>query len=436
MTYITIPQLSICLDFFGLVILLIILFGSINEKAKEKSSSASFVSLLIFTILTLLADIVAWNAEGKPSLRTVNMVFSTIAPCFSLVAVMSFLNYMRKTLFPANRIIAIICQFLSALGFLSIIALLINVFGGFITIVDESGHLVHYDEPYLVITYLTFPLLAFVTILILQFFATGTPFLKRVAYTVYSIFPLIGAILDFFFLGLSLTFLGFVVSIMLLYTGIYRQKQQLIVSQQNALMLSQINPHFMYNTLSTIAAMCDIEPRQAKKLTLEFSQYLRSNITSLSSMDLIPFSQEMNHVECYLKIEKTRFQESLNVSYSIECKDFYVPPLTIQPLVENAVRHGITRKAGGGTIYISTYKSKDNYVIDIRDNGVGFDTGRKPQDKRKHVGLENITNRIRHMCNGRLEIHSTIGVGTRVIITIPQKHAHPTKEETHEHLSR
>ena len=182
-------------------------------------------------------------------------------------------------------------------------------------------------------------------------------------------------------------------------------------------MLSQINPHFVYNTLSTIAAMCDTSPKQAKYLTIDFSQYLRRNINTLNGEAIIPFEQEMEHVECYLKIEKARFRERLNVIYSIGCKEFSVPPLTIQPIVENAVKHGITKKAEGGTIKICTYEENENYIIEIIDDGVGFDT----ETAEFHVGIANVRSRIAARCRGELTVKSTIGVGTRVRIEIPKQ---------------
>jgi LytS/YehU family sensor histidine kinase len=124
----------------------------------------------------------------------------------------------------------------------------------------------------------------------------------------------------------------------------------------------------------------------------------------------------MEHVECYLKIEKARFREQLNVIYSIQCKDFNIPPLTVQPLVENAVKHGITKKTNGGTIKISTFEEDQHYIVEIIDDGVGFDT----ENAEKHVGIENVKSRVATMCRGKISIKSTLGIGTRVTIQIPK----------------
>ena len=167
--------------------------------------------------------------------------------------------------------------------------------------------------------------------------------------------------------------------------------------------------------------MCDISPKLAKNLTIDFSRYLRQNLNSMTDEHLIPFEKELEHVECYLRIEKTRFRENLNVIYSIQCKDFYIPPLTVQPIVENAVKHGITKKADGGTVKISTFSTEKSYVIEIIDDGVGFDPEALTAQDQRHVGLENVESRVTRMCKGSIFVKSTVDVGTRVTIEIPRK---------------
>jgi sensor histidine kinase YesM len=251
----------------------------------------------------------------------------------------------------------------------------------------------------------------------MTFFAKSSTKINRFAFFIYTLFPVAGVIIDYTFHGLSLTCVGFTISILVIYTSIYLARQKQLEVQRNALMLSQINPHFVYNTLTAIAAMCDISPKQAKLLTIDFSQYLRRNIGTLMSEELLPFEQEMDHVECYLKIEKARFRERLNVIYSIQCKNFTLPPLTLQPLVENAIKHGVTKKAEGGTIKITTYDTDTDYVVEIIDDGVGFEF----ETTEMHVGLQNVRSRIAAMCRGELTVKSTVGVGTRVTIEIPKK---------------
>lgn len=283
--------------------------------------------------------------------------------------------------------------------------------------VDELGHYVRVDDITMSIIYLLFPVLSLITIVLALIFTETADKKIKLLFIIYTVFPIVGVLLDYYIHGLSLTYIGLVLSVLIIYANIYLQRQKMIDSQRNALMLSQINPHFVYNTLSTIASMCDISPKQAKYLTIDFSQYLRRNLSTLTCDETIPFDQELNHVECYLKIEKARFGERLNVLYSIQCKDFNVPTLTVQPLVENAIKHGITKKAKGGTVKIITYDTDTHYFIEIIDDGVGFDSN----STEMHVGLQNVRNRISAMCKGNLTVKSTVGVGTRVTIEIPKK---------------
>jgi LytS/YehU family sensor histidine kinase len=292
-----------------------------------------------------------------------------------------------------------------------------NAFWGYACTVNEQGHWHHTESLAMGIGYLIFPIFSFFAIVLMAIFAKRSAKVSRVAFVMYTIFPVAGVILDYTVHGLSLTYVGLTVSILVIYTSIYLKKQKLIESQRNALMLSQINPHFIYNTLSTIASMCDVSPTQAKHLTIDFSRYLRQNLSTLSTEGLIPFEQELEHVECYLKIEKARFREKLNVIYSIQCKNFSLPPLTVQPLVENAVKHGITKKASGGTLRILTLEEDDCYIVRIIDDGVGFDT----EKAEMHVGLQNVRSRLAATCRGDLNVKSTVGIGTRVTIAIPKK---------------
>ncbi|NMS88664.1 hypothetical protein HGQ85_01900 [Clostridioides difficile] len=134
---------------------------------------------------------------------------------------------------------------------------------------------------------------------------------------------------------------------------------------------------------------------------------------------LISFDKELSHLENYLCIELLRFGERVKVKYELLNTDFYIPVLTIQPIVENAIRHGITKKKEGGTIIISTSKDKENVYIVIKDDGVGFKVLEKINDGKNHVGIKNVKRRLKTQCNGSLAIESCMGKGTIVTIVIP-----------------
>lgn len=187
------------------------------------------------------------------------------------------------------------------------------------------------------------------------------------------------------------------------------------------LMLSQIQPHFMYNALNTIKYLTKKDPKSAETAIVKFSSYLRANMDSLTQKEPIPFKKEMEHVQNYIHIESLRFGDRLKVEYDIEYDDFLIPPLTIQPIAENAIKHGINQRVNGGTLKISSYEKDDEIFILIEDDGVGFDVNEQKNDGRSHIGMNNIKTRLKEMLNARVEFSSTQDVGTKVTIIIPKE---------------
>ena len=189
---------------------------------------------------------------------------------------------------------------------------------------------------------------------------------------------------------------------------------------QISIMLSQIQPHFLYNTLNSIYQLCETNPMRARFLVSSFSEYLRNNLSTLEEPGLIPVETELAHINTYLDIEKVRFEDTLEIEYDIKSLDFSLPVLTVQPIVENAVKHGTSKKRGGGTVKISTDEDNENYIIQVSDTGCGFDPAKPKNDGKRHVGIENVKQRLSNMCHGSLTIESEIGTGTCVTITIPK----------------
>ncbi len=411
------PYVNIALNTFALLVTLIIFVACVNEYSKKKIAAKYFLLFQASIIVALVADIVAWLGEGHPELALMTIVANTLMACACRIAIVGFMAYVVVCLYTNSRAASFVLHLFQVLCALSILFCIGNAFFGYAYYVTESGHYEHSGNTAMGVLYLLYPILAAAALILMALFAKPSARVSRGLFLLYTLFPLAGVVIDYTFHGISLTCASFTVSILIIYTNIYLMRQKELQAQRNALMLSQINPHFVYNTLSTIAAMCDVSPKQAKSLTIDFSQYLRRNIDSMTSDTLIPFDRELEHVECYLKIEKTRFRERLNIIYAIQCRDFQVPPLTVQPLVENAIKHGITKRAEGGTIKICTFEEDTSYVVEIIDDGVGFEA----QSAEMHVGLENVKSRLAMTCRGDLTVKSTPGIGTRVYIEIPKR---------------
>ena len=184
-------------------------------------------------------------------------------------------------------------------------------------------------------------------------------------------------------------------------------------------MISQIHPHFIYNTLGSIEQLCEIDPKKAGELVHNFSKYLRGNFRELDNPKPISISQEMEHVRYYISIEKVRFPD-MTFTFEMKSEDFSLPALTVQPIVENAVKHGLMKLQDGGTIHVKTFETDTHYCISVEDDGAGFDT-EILKEEREHVGIRNIRGRLEAMVRGTLEIESTQGVGTKVLIKIPKE---------------
>lgn len=206
-----------------------------------------------------------------------------------------------------------------------------------------------------------------------------------------------------------------------------------------AVMISQIQPHFLYNALNTIKSLIKRDPKKAEKAVIDFSLYLRGNMDSLTQKDPIPFSEELEHVKYYCNIEKLRFQDKLDIYYEIGPDGFYVPTLSVQPIVENAIKHGVTKKPEGGTVTVSTYEDESNFYIKVEDDGKGFDVKLLDGDRndgRSHIGIANIKQRFADIMGGSVLIESEEGTGTTVTVTLPKDKNVKTLRESLEMQNR
>ena len=204
-------------------------------------------------------------------------------------------------------------------------------------------------------------------------------------------------------------------------------ERDLMAAQRIRIMMTQIQPHFLFNALNTIRALYAKDPPLADRTLENFSAYLRQNLESLSQTDLVPVSKELEHTRLYAEIEMLRFP-NVRVEYRIEEDDFRIPALTVQPLVENAIRHGV-RSRKDGVVIVSAVRDSGKHRITVQDNGVGFDAENIDFTGESHIGIRNVKERIEQMCGGRMILESEIGKGTCITLLIPDSAGTEKEEE-------
>lgn len=265
--------------------------------------------------------------------------------------------------------------------------------------------------------------IAFAIIFYLTVFNKKTSINEKIAFGIYCILPPVAFAIQNLLSGYAVAYLSVIIAIEILFFFVNVKKNIELSNEAKRtkeaevkLMVSQIQPHFIYNTLSSISTLIKIDPEKAQKGLDSFTEYLRANLTSINETGLVDFENELRHIETYLSLEKIRFDERLNVNLDIQVKDFKVPPLSIQPIVENAVKHGILQKLEGGTINIKTYATPEANIVEISDDGIGFDTKDSAFYKDNHIGISNVKYRLSTMCNAEMTINSVVDKGTIVTV--------------------
>lgn len=194
--------------------------------------------------------------------------------------------------------------------------------------------------------------------------------------------------------------------------------EQELSDSRIALMMSQIRTHFIFNVMNAISGLCSTDAKKADEALIQFSRYLRKNTNVMYEDKPISFLKELQHLEDYVSLEQLRFGDRISFEKEIEINDFVLPPLTLQPLVENAIKYGFIEVGERGKVILSTRETKNEIEINIIDDGVGFELN--DLEKERSVGVRNVRYRLERMVNGRLEIKSVIGKGTQVTIYLPK----------------
>lgn len=406
----------------GLVIVLLGLFFTLAVSYLEKWTRSFFIVLFSVAAVYVVSDL----------LSQVSLLF--LGPDYSVLSRIGVFceSFFSSMLMPIMTLYLLHCSgerrkrtpLFASMITLWLVYVAILVFTQFTTeIYSISGDNVYRRGPWYFV--LLVPPAAMMGLNCISLFLRRRQLTKkqRAAFAVYLLVPLCCMLIQMFSYGFLMIVIGTSVSAMIMFIfilldqvdhSIRQQKEN--AAQQASITVLQMRPHFIYNTLMSIYYLCKQDAEKAQQVILDFSSYLRKNFTAIAKADTIPFTEEVEHTRAYLAVEQARFQDQLLVEFEMDFTDFRVPPLTLQPIVENAVKHGLDPDLEPLFISVSS-RQQDGYAEIVVDNsGPGF----QPADNDEpHIALANIRERLKMMCNGDLTISSRDCGGTVVTIRIP-----------------
>ena len=420
-------ELNIGLLVFAILVTFFILLGCVGYKSRNLSYMRNFVWIVCMNLVMLIGECGLWIMKlGFKNVWLTKLFgfFSygggTIMALFYLFCILSFVEERGApdVSYRSAYLMRIVCGCYLVLVFLS-------MFNGMLFQVDAHGNLT--DGPYYWIAWLIDPMILLIEILVVVHYRKNLSRFGTIVMLNFGLVSLLTTGLQSIWYPVP-ELLACTLALLLMFMLFYWEMAKNLVENERELMqsqvslaISQIQPHFLYNTLSTIAELCRKDSAMAEEVTNRFALYLRGNLEHMGDSFPVEFSKELKHVQTYLWIEKIRFQEELQVVYDIQTEDFIIPALTVQPLVENAVKHGMMGSENVCTITIRTKCVEWGYQVIIEDDGCGFDPEQVKNDGRKHIGIESVRSRLKFMVGGTLTVKSAIGKGTRVIIEIPGK---------------
>ena len=385
-----------------------------------------FLGICLANIVMILGDLAEWTLTaptltGEKALLLAALVLYYTASAFELVfSTLYMVEYLKLPSSTRKQC----CLYGGGLAAVQIALAAASPFTGILFYLTDEG--LQRGTLYLfphVISLLCYALLLALGIL----YRTQLQTRERIVFLLYISLPLGCEVVQLFLRDISLINAGVTVSLLIILLNVQFEREMTISQQEKELaerridiMLSQIQPHFLYNSLGVIYHLCESDPATARTAIKKFSDFLRGNMDSLKNREPIPFEAELSHVMNYLYLEKQRFGEKLQVIYQIQTENFRIPPLTLQPLVENAVQHGILHRKNGGTVVICTEAAETGAIVKVIDNGVGLEKSKdfSSLGDHSHVGIANVRCRLEEMAGGSLSIESNCQ-GTTVTICIP-----------------
>ncbi len=413
-------SISSFIAFFCLLCLVVLYMVKTISK-ETKPYFARIFACEFFLALFLSASYGMNGTEGK-YIRFFLEVSAFFQYLFGYLMWCFLIEYFLHLLKQAGTNLKIVRIFIWTIFTIASIALFINLFFGYYYTIDANNS--YARGQYFIIHQILGTSLPTFNLILLLIYRKKILLRQRICLFAYVGLCLIALITQFFFYRFPVVTVSMFISTAIAFifmiseeTYIYSQNKEELLQTHAKLILSQMHPHFLFNALTSIAVLCDEDPKEAKQATMDLSKYLRSNIDSLSDSSLIPFTKEIDSIMAYLRIEKRRFKDKLDFVMDLAEKDFFIPRFLLQPLVENSVKHGIFQKEGKGKVILSTYKDYEGLIhIIVEDDGVGFEYPIKNDDNKISVGLNNSIKLCSSLLNGEMKINSELNKGTKIEI--------------------
>lgn len=429
----TINQTIECLVILILLILLVIT----HLRKRDQGMRGLYMLTVGLHILNTLGDLFAWRYTGKPG--SVMLLCTTIGNFFTyFIGPLAYLGFIftaygnisgrtEKDFLAGNVLEPIEKIILGSIVLVTICNLGLFFYNFFNPIIYH----ITTDNEFIWGAWREIPddlvLVQLLLLLPLSILYKKSQWRRNLSfYLLYAGIPVSAILVESIYPTLMLVYPAITLSLLLIYGEIYLEAERKLMQKEVELsdskvkiLMGQIQPHFIFNSLQAIQELCAENPEQAEQSVHDFSKYLRGNLDALSCTHLITFEKELSHVQAYIALEQADPGRNFEMIYDLEVREFKVPALSVQPMVENAVRHGLTSCQKNGKVILQTRETEKEYLIRVMDNGKGLEGITQKQKERQQVGLENVRIRLEVQCRGRLEIKNG-DQGVTVIIHIPK----------------
>lgn len=423
----TIPNLMI--EVAGIMIcifaLIIISFGMSRPGRVRRLLACAFSTMLVYNLCLLMLEFTQIGI--LPSTRALVFLFGFGTYIFPEITAYLVSLYVIRIISKTENEYRY--GFLSLSGFIVfefVILMIIQSNGGVVR-VDHAGG--YSNGPAFYLGYVLVMIYMVLDVILLQIYGSAITRRQRNAIRTYLILPILSLFFRRLCPGVYLVAMASCISMMIMLIFIVSEQAAILRRQELDneqlkvdLMLGQIQPHFLFNVLYVIQEICLIDAETASGAISDFSRYLRHNMDSIAINTPIPFREELEHVKHYVSLQQLRFGDALQMKYDLGPMDFEMPTLTLQPLVENAIRYGVRKSEEGmGTVIIRTIENDEQYRIHVIDDGPGFVPDKELDDGKSHMGIKNVRDRLHRVCGGELIINSKPGKGTDAMIIVPKR---------------